>query len=168
MQSTFDLCVDFTLQLEGGAVVDRDGLTVMGITQRDHPDLFKAGTPKKAQAIERYRSDYWTPAGCDHVSPPIAAVLFDWSVQSGVEEPVMALQLLAYARPIDGSNGPKTRLRSRKYPALALADALITVRGERLRLLGEQDVFHRDRQRGYRNRLDALRTFIRRFSPAGG
>lgn len=168
MQSIFDLCFDFTFEREKGTVRDRDGLTVDGITERDHPDLFVNGPPTMAQKMARLRERYWTPAGCDHVAPPIAAVLFDWAVQSGVAEPVMALQLLAYARPIDGDNGPKTQARTRKYPALALADALVTVRGERLRLLGEQDPFHRDRQRGYRNRLEALRQFIRRFTPAGG
>lgn len=78
--------MEFVLAWEGGYTddpTDPGGRTNFGISQRAYPDLDIASLTRE-DAVAIYRRDYWTPAGCDGLPPPMALVAFNASVNCGV------------------------------------------------------------------------------------
>lgn len=87
---SFDQAVKFVLEREGGYVNDPQdpgGETNYGISKRAYPNVnIKALTPEDAAVI--YKRDYWSPAGCDQMTPGMALVVFDTAVNVGVNRAV--------------------------------------------------------------------------------
>ena len=107
-RSYFDLFVEGVLGREGEATDDPDdpgGETHFGIARKFHPDI--PWPPTKPQAIEIYRSNYWTPIRGDDLPAPLALVCFDAAVVPGVTWTRKALQKVLGVT-ADGVIGPKT------------------------------------------------------------
>lgn len=110
-ESRFAICVQFVLQREGGAHVDRDpndpgGTTKYGIDQRDHPHLDIAGL-NEAGAIAIYKAENWEPMRCGEMKAPWDLAVLDSSVNPGKGWTPKHLQIAVGAKP-DGWIGPKT------------------------------------------------------------
>ncbi len=107
--SHFDSCIEFVLRHEGGYVFDpRDagGETKYGISKRAFPgEDIKALT--EARARDLYRTQYWGPIRGDSLPLPVALVVLDFAVNSGVGTASRELQRSIGAA-ADGVIGPKT------------------------------------------------------------
>jgi hypothetical protein len=88
--NNFKRALEFTLKWEGGYVNDSNdpgGETKWGISKRAYPDLdIKTLTPERAAEI--YANDYWDKAGCNNLSYPLCACVFDTAVNLGVTRAV--------------------------------------------------------------------------------
>ena len=140
--SSFDQAYDFLRGHEGGFTDDpRDpgnwtggarGLgecrgTHYGISAAAYPNLnIRALTVADAKAI--YRRDYWDPARGDDLPPPLALLVFDAAVNSGVSRAVRWLQQAVGVK-ADGIIGPATlraveaRAGHRAHGAMSLPGA---------------------------------------------
>ncbi|MDA8122235.1 MAG: hypothetical protein M0Z38_06690 [Deltaproteobacteria bacterium] len=79
----------FTLAKEGGYTVDSGGPTWKGISARQYPYLrhrIIARDLSDDEIAGMYLSDYWIPAGCDHLSYPLDCVVFDCAVNLGLDD----------------------------------------------------------------------------------
>ena len=80
--------------------------TNWGISAAAHPQLdIRALT--RAQAGEIYRREYWDPAGCGQLPPPLALLVFDAAVNNGAAQAVRWLQAALGVRQT-GVAGPET------------------------------------------------------------
>lgn len=80
--------------------------TKYGISAASYPTLdIAALTLSDAQQI--YRRDYWERAAADHIPPPLALLVFDAAVNSGVDRAVKWLQASLKVT-VDGIAGPRT------------------------------------------------------------
>lgn len=61
----------------GSLVGTKYGISAKAYPQLDIPNL------TVAQAVAIYRRDYWTPMGCDYMTPSMALVVFDCAVNQG-------------------------------------------------------------------------------------
>jgi len=107
--TTFDRCVEFVLQHEGGLSddpLDAGGLTNFGISQRSYPNL-DVRNLTKADAIEIYRRDYWQRCRCDEIPSHLATILFDSAVNQGPSAAIRMLQTSLNVKS-DGYIGPIT------------------------------------------------------------
>lgn len=135
--SNFDKAFELVVGVEGGYVNDpRDpgGRTIYGITERDHPDLWRAGPPTLEQAKARYKRDYWDDVRGDELPWPLSLFVFDAAVNQGADAAVRVLQK-TLGLVIDGKLGPKTlaaaQRASRDQQALYLADRALRYTGTR-------------------------------------
>lgn len=89
----FETAVAFTLREETGGdhtgalhtdPADPGGTTKWGIAQRYHPNIDVAKLTRD-QAVDIYRQQYWKPAGCEFMIPPLAVAAFDCAVLQGTE-----------------------------------------------------------------------------------
>lgn len=91
---SFAQALKFVLEREGGYVNDSQdpgGETKFGISKRSYPNVdIRNLTPELAGTI--YANDYWGPAGCEHLTPGMAVVVFDSAVNVGVRRAVEWLQ----------------------------------------------------------------------------
>lgn len=116
--SVFDDCLKFELHWEGGNSndpLDPGGRTRKGITQRTY-DLWRDnhGLPRQdvwamtdSECHDIYEEEYWTRAYCTVLEPSLALMLFDSSVNMGIHEATVLLQIASGAHP-DGVFGPET------------------------------------------------------------
>ena len=112
----FFQALQFTLEAEGGFVVDNGGPTMQGVTQatfdswrRRHnlPSMPVA----QIQEDERdaiYHQDYWLAAKCEKLPWPLSMVHFDHAVNSGPAQAIRTLQRAVGVKP-DGHWGPDTQ-----------------------------------------------------------
>jgi lysozyme family protein len=107
--SGFDEAVKMVLKHEGGYVnhpSDPGGETNFGVSKRAYPDVdIKNLTEEEAADI--YRADYWNKIKGDLLPVPVAILVFDWAVNSGVSRAVKALQTVVNAD-ADGVLGSRT------------------------------------------------------------
>lgn len=86
MSDKFDAAFDFVIGSEGGYSNDPDdvgGETRFGISKRAYPNVdIEQLTLEQAKQI--YYRDYWTPAGCNALTGPMALLVFDCSVNQGI------------------------------------------------------------------------------------
>ncbi|MBX9759658.1 MAG: hypothetical protein K2Y29_12865 [Beijerinckiaceae bacterium] len=111
----FAMCLAFTLKHEGGYVdhpADPGGATNLGVTRATLEKWRGAPVTKahvraltREEAAQIYRRLYWEPAGGDHLTSGVDAVVFDWAVHSGPRRAVRALQKVL-ALNADGAPGP--------------------------------------------------------------
>lgn len=135
--NSFDKAFELVVGVEGGYVndpKDPGGRTIYGITERDHPDLWRSGPPTLAQAKARYRRDYWDAVQCDALPWPLSLFVFDAAVNQGAGAAITVLQkTLGVAQ--DGKLGPKTlaaaQRASREQMAMYLADRALRYTGTR-------------------------------------
>lgn len=110
MTAKFDRAFELLIGHEGGYVNHPDdpgGETKFGISKRSYPNVdIAALTLDAAKAI--YLRDFWTPLRAEVVPEPIALVMFDFAVNSGVQQAIMSLQR-SLAVKVDGDFGPRTQ-----------------------------------------------------------
>ena len=110
---TIDAILDGLLAREGGFVdhpADRGGRTAYGITERDHPDLWRPGPPTREQARARYMAQYVQPFDLLAdlgVDDRVRVACIDDAVLSGVVTAVKTLQRACDVS-VDGLLGPIT------------------------------------------------------------
>jgi len=118
----FEIAFNRTMKSEGGYVLhtvpgDRGGMTYAGISRKYNPDwdgwaCIDSGEYESPELMDSVRSFYYDwywrrIGGSDIDSQPIANVLFDFSVNSGVRTAVrLAQQVLGV--PADGVIGSQT------------------------------------------------------------
>jgi lysozyme family protein len=106
-----DYCIDFIIDLEGGAKIVNDphdpGLTTRyGISQKAYPNLDIMSLDRDdAELI--YRRDYWDKISGDYLKSGNDLMVFDCAVNQGVSTAIKLLQLASKAMP-DGVIGPRT------------------------------------------------------------
>jgi lysozyme family protein len=125
----FDRAFRLVIGHEGGYVNnprDPGGETKYGISKRSYPHLDIASLTLE-QAAEIYRADYWRPLRCADLPWPVAIVLFDSGVNSGVGTATKWLQL-ALGVKADGAIGPVTLAAAAKRGARDLAAEIIARR----------------------------------------
>lgn len=146
---SFQDAVQIVLELEGGGRVsshprDPGGLTKYGISLRAHPELGEEGIRNltEEQAIEIYRTSYWTPLRPARFSPRLALPLLDAAVNHGLGGAGRILQQslnrLGADLVVDGIIGEKTVAAAKSYrPSRVLAAFL----AERLRFYRNLDTY---------------------------
>jgi len=108
---------------------DAGGETAYGISRRYHPNETPwPPTPERARFL-RWKG-YWRESFCDDLPEPLDLAVYDWSINSGENNPALELQkLLGFSgargspRGLDGDIGPETALAARE--ACALPEAAI-------------------------------------------
>jgi len=149
---SFDSAIKLVLESEGGysnLSADRGGETYRGITRKNFPnwkgwtiiDQYKPlkhnqiiNLPLLDQAIkEFYYVNFWKPLNLDLINSKIAALVFDFAVNSGNNTAARALQRVTKDTTgtqinIDGVIGKKTIDAVNQAPAKKLFDALMQYR----------------------------------------
>jgi lysozyme family protein len=102
-------------QFEGGNKVtntanDKGGLTKYGISQAAYPHL-DINSLTEEQAIDLYRKDYWSAAGCAGLKQDLQYIHFDTAVIMGIVRAIKILQQ-ACGINVDGILGPETLIKS--------------------------------------------------------
>ena len=107
--SAFEQAFAIVVGTEGGYVDnpnDPGGATKYGVSHRAYPNVdIAALTLDLAHTI--YRRDYWNRIRGDDLPPPLALLVFDAAINSGVSRAVMWLQTAVGTVP-DGVIGPAT------------------------------------------------------------
>lgn len=106
---TFEQCIECVLDIEQGYVFDSNdpgGETNWGISKRQYPNV-DIKNLTKAEAINLYFQDYWTPLKCAQLPSRLRLCAFDASIHHGVERAIKMLQG-AVGTKQDGILGPKT------------------------------------------------------------
>ena len=148
----FKKALAFVLRWEGGYVNnpnDKGGATNKGITQLTYNKwLISQGKDRKdvkfisqPEVEEIYYKNYWLKAGCHNMSPIFAVISFDTAVNMGVSRVKEFLRVAKWINPDAFLNA-----REEKYKEFAT--------------YGNQKIF----LKGWLNRLNALREFIKDFS----
>jgi lysozyme family protein len=125
----FDRAFRLVVGHEGGYVnhpQDPGGETKFGISKRAYPHLDIPSLTLE-QAAKIYRADYWRPLRCADLPWPVAIVLFDGGVNSGVGTAAKLLQLCLGVK-ADGVIGPVTLAAAAKRGARDLAAEMIARR----------------------------------------
>lgn len=109
-----DSSIDWTMQHEGGFVANDSGKgpTKFGINKEANPDVDVENLTQD-QAAKLMKDRYWTPVGADNMSPSMARVAFDTSVNMGVGK---AKELVQAA---DGNPQTLIDMRRQEYVRLA-------------------------------------------------
>ncbi len=102
--------------------------TKFGISAAAYPTVDIAALTLE-QAQEIYRRDYWNRVGGDTLPAPLAVLVFDAAVNSGIAHAVRWLQVAAGAKP-DGVMGPATleAVKSREGKGAALLAEMLAQR----------------------------------------
>ena len=154
------LAGEWILQAEGGLVDnpnDPGGLTKYGISQAAFPELdIRALTPEQAIAI--YATNYWEPAKCPALPPPLALVHFDAAVNCGVGQAARFLEQ-AVGVTVDGIVGPITIAAA--WKATDAVEAYFAVREAFYRRLAQANPAEGVFLDGWLNRLENLKAFLR-------
>ena len=115
--SLFKKVLAFCLSFEGelsNHPDDRGGLTWKGIARNAHPDwegwayIDKGQPPPDALVEKLYYERFWKPLWCDSLPPPVALVLFDTAVGTGIAPAVRMLQRALPGVRVDGVLGTQT------------------------------------------------------------
>lgn len=132
----FDRAFHFVIVSEGGTnddPIDRGGLTNWGISQKQYPKV-DIESLTIVQAKEIYKHDYWYKNKCNLMSPDLAMILFDSSVNCGTHSGAKWLQMACNKNgssiKVDGIIGTKTMSEVNKYSPYKLHNIILS---ERLR-----------------------------------
>lgn len=127
--TAWEKILDFTLREEGGISDnphDPGGHTDHGISSVFHPGVAeKIKSPE--ERADWYHREFWMPCKCDMLPSAVAAVVFDFAVNSGPGDAIRALQA-AVGSVQDGAIGPKTLHAVYVGNALAIARDVIAWR----------------------------------------
>jgi lysozyme family protein len=170
MATTFDKCLKLVFAAEGGFSdnpADRGGSTNFGISSAFLESIGSDKTPEELtqdEARELYQHYFWTPVQGDDLPPPVALVIFDMAVNSGVKTAVRRLQYVLnnyQGADLDGVMGPRTlsaaQIAYHLYNKIFLGELLNSRReyyADLIRKNPSQGVF----ARGWNNRLNKLLT----------
>ena len=168
---SFDDCLKFVLQWEGGYVNDphdRGGATNKGVTQAAYNEwrerkLYDKRSVRDIEAgevMQIYLEQYWKPARCPAMDSPMSLVMFDSSVNHGVGRAVKFLQSVLGVEQ-DGHFGPQTMAAYDDIEAAHgtkfIAHAVLTRREAFYRQIVERDPSQKRFLNGWLNRLSSLR-----------
>jgi lysozyme family protein len=115
--NVFDYAFETVMAWEDSGEAHKDaqdpgGLTVYGLAQRYHSEVFEKGLPTEAQAKEIYRHQYWEKIRCDKMNPALGLICFDCCVNQGASRAAKFLQESVTDQipglVIDGRIGPRT------------------------------------------------------------
>ena len=168
MAATFDRCLGVVFDAEGGFSDnpdDRGGPTNFGISAGFLESIGYDKTPEELtrdEARELYQKYFWGPVRGDDLPPPVALVVFDMAVNSGVKTAVRRLQYVLnnyQAMDVDGAMGPRTlaavQSAYHQYNTIFLGELLNSRReyyADLIRKNSSRGVF----ARGWNNRLNKL------------
>jgi lysozyme family protein len=168
MAATFDRCLAVVIDAEGGFSDhpdDRGGPTNYGISAGFLESIGYDKTPgelTRDEARELYRQYFWVPVRGDDLPPPVALVVFDMAVNSGVKTAVRRLQYVLNnyrVMDVDGAMGPRTLAAVQSayhlYTTIFLGELLNSRReyyADLIRKNPSQGIF----ARGWNNRLNNL------------
>lgn len=173
----FEQCLKHILQFEGGYVnhpADRGNATNYGITQRVYNawNALKGRTLESVERIDQgevrdiYRERYWDACRCDDLPQPLDMVVFDTAIQHGVSRAIKWLQHCVLAA-VDGIIGEHTLYQLHGYVINRRLDEVIdtylNARTAFYARLIASDPIQQVFSKGWKNRMDALRLFIRRL-----
>ncbi len=161
MRHNFDECLALTLRAEGGFIdhpADPGGATNMGITRatlagvRGHAvSNADVRALTRAEAMEIYRTIYWSAVRGDELPAGLDAVLFDHAVNSGCKAAIRALQgALGFKQ--DGLFSRRLMRAAQAADHAALVSTLCTARLNFLKRLSTWLVF----RRGWTARMETL------------
>lgn len=174
MAANFETALAFTLRYEGGYVndpADRGGETNFGVTHATYDHYRKKkGLPRRsvrlieqAEVRDIYKTLYWSPAGCDLLTPNLARCHFDWAVNHGVAGATRTLQKVVGTTP-DGVIGPKTTQAIiqaiAKHGDKSLASTYCLVRENWYRNHASGNASQRKFLQGWLNRVHAIKALI--------
>ncbi len=168
MAATFDRCLNVVFDAEGGFSNnpnDRGGPTNYGISEAFLESIGYGKTPEeitREDAKELYQEYFWAPVRGDDLPAPVALIVFDMAVNSGVKTAVRRLQYVLKnytAMDVDGVMSPRTLAAVKSayhlYNNIFLGELLNSRReyyGDLIRKNPSQGVF----ARGWNNRLNKL------------
>jgi lysozyme family protein len=166
MDDSFDSCLEFTLNEEGGfndhpgdpRFATNHGITLARLRrfQRD-PSLARDDIKSIPCATVRalYRADFWNRLRCDAVPEGIDLMVFDHGVDAGPDRAGRALQLACGHRraEIDGAVGPETLTRVALTDTLTLLESLTAMQRTSYRQMAAFGLFGE----GWLARLDRRR-----------
>ena len=169
---SFERALAAVLEAEGGYVFhpsDKGGPTNKGITQTVY-DTWRMTHAKPTRSVREiddmeiaaiYRTQYWRPAGCDHLPEKLALVHFDAAVNHGVRRAIKLLQRTVEASP-DGVFGNKTMEAVANQLAFVTEPSLIMIyldeRAEFYDRIVDRDPSQSVFLKGWKNRIAKLRT----------
>lgn len=123
---TFEACIECVLEIEKGYVFDSNdpgGETNWGISKRQYPHL-DIKNLTRAEAINIYFQDYWTPLKPLEVPPRLRLALLDAAVHHGVKQAIKLFQGAVGVQQ-DGVIGPQTLTAAKaKIESNALSNML--------------------------------------------
>jgi lysozyme family protein len=152
------------LQFEGGFVDNPDdpgGATNQGVTQAVY-DRWRTEHGVPAQSVRLilpnevaaiYQTEYWLPAHCNVLTPPLDAVVFDCAVNSGEGRAIRTLQQ-ALQLTDDGAWGPETQAAALACDPRAVASRYLDLR----------DIFYNAVARARPQSLEFLRGWLNRIA----
>jgi lysozyme family protein len=172
MANTFDKCLQVIFAAEGGFSdnsADRGGPTNYGVSSAFLESIGSDKTPEELtrdEARDLYRKYFWGPVQGDDLPPPVALIIFDMAVNSGVKTAIRRLQYVLknyQAVDQDGAMGPRTLTAVQSayhlYNEIFLGELLNSRReyyADIIRKNPSQGVF----ARGWNNRLNKLLTEV--------
>ena len=171
MTARFQTCLAFVLKSEGGysnRPNDKGGPTMMGVTTAVY-DAYRTrhGLPTRdvrqindVEVADIYRTEYWTPTGCDQLPAGVDLCVFDLAVNAGDRRSEMILQQ-AVGVAADGSIGPKTLAAVTASDPAALANRMLDLRNTFYRQLVIAVPSDAEFLDGWLNRTAALRALIK-------
>ena len=169
----FSTALEFVLRWEGGYAnhpSDKGGETNFGVTSAVYKHYrIKSGLAQRSVRLisplevrQIYHQNYWFAAHCSLLPSKLALCHFDWAVNAGTSRAIKTLQQVVGVT-ADGIIGPVTKKAFTSALAThkenTLCDRYNAVRESCYRRwgVGSQVVF----LKGWLNRLNALRAFIR-------
>jgi len=171
--SRFDTCFEIVLKNEGGLAnerADKGGRTNFGVTQKRY-DAYRQSRKLELRSVEQITleevkdiySDYWRDAKCAYLPPQLDLLVFDASINHGVNRAIKLLQRTLGVTE-DGVVGRETlEALNEEIAAGNLEDIeqLYLVERERfydniVKSTPSQAVFIR----GWMNRVDNLRKYL--------
>ena len=170
MTDRFQTCLAFVLKAEGGysnRPNDKGGPTMMGVTTAVYNAYRgKHGLPTRdvreitdVEVADIYRTEYWTPVGCDQLPAGVDLCAFDFAVNAGDTRSEMVLQQ-ALGVTIDGHVGPQTLTAAMLPDPRALANRMLDLRATFYRQLVIAVPKDAEFLGGWLNRVAALRAQI--------
>jgi len=155
------------LSFEGGFMdnpADPGGATNQGVTQAVY-DRFRVEHGLAIQSVRLiqsnevaaiYQTEYWLPAHCNVLTPPLDAVMFDCAVNSGVGRAIRTLQQ-ALGIVDDGIWGPETQSAALVDPA-GTASKFLDLRDQFYSYIAKARPENQIFLRGWLNRIAEERT----------
>ena len=167
---SFGSALPFVLRWEGGFVdlaADHGGATNRGITQAVY-DRWRNETGKPARDVRQLRDDelegiylanYWQPAHCEVLAPPLALAHFDTAVNMGCGRAVRFLQQ-ALGCGVDGQFGDATRRSAEACQAGSTVALYCSAREALYRAIVQNKPNQAVFLKGWMNRLNDLRAVV--------
>ena len=144
---TIDDVIDQVLEREGEGVPpytdpkDFGGRTRWGISERAHPEAWKAGPPTQEMARQIYAREYVAPFDGlrdVHIDERVRVALIDDAVLSGVKTSIRSLQRVLGVE-VDGWIGPETITAAIQADGQWLLIRLVQARALRIARIVQND-----------------------------